>query len=190
MSLATLRKSLINDIPNISRFGMTINVNINASNQKCLNSIIEFEGRTYSVPMFYVVHTECGKRIRVLFQRGAYNETNSSLDRSRLRPVLVFCPKCGAMAGKHARRQLQAQGRLYGFYNPPVDLLISNRNFTKNFIAANYIFPRGVGYNLQGEITSVDQKWAARCRDDDEILDDDEVEDEVCEAPTYHDGGF
>ena len=160
MSLTRLRRALLTNVPNIPRFG----VRINTDAQRCSNRVIEFEGREYRVAMFYAIHGECGKRIRALFPREVYNMIRNDEDRAKARPALVFCPKCGAMAGKHARRELQAQGRPYSFHNIHGD-------FSKNFIAANYIFPRGVEVNLQGEIAGVDLEWVRS-------VDDDEDEDE------------
>ncbi len=162
MSLATLRKSLLTNVPNIPRLGINIAA---AADRKAASGIIEFKGREYSVAMFYVNHTECGKRIRALFPRAEYNRFRRDEDRAYGKPTLVFCPTCRAMAGKHVRRQLLTQGRLHCFHNP-------DGNYDRNFVAANYIFPRGVGYDLEGEITSIDQEWVRR-------VDDDGVEVEV-----------
>lgn len=151
MSLTGLRKAMLTNVPNIPRFGVIINVD----DQQCSVRGIEFEGRKYQVGMFYVIHEGCGKRIRAMFPREVYNMIHNDEDRAAAKPILVFCPKCGAMAGKHARQQLRSQGRPYSFHN-------IHGNFSKNFIAANYIFPRGVDCNLQGEITGIDLKWVGR----------------------------
>ncbi|KKL72207.1 hypothetical protein LCGC14_2087180 [marine sediment metagenome] len=156
MSLTGLRRAMLTNVPNIPRFGVTIN----AGDQKCSMAVIEFEGRRYQVAMFYVIHEGCGKRIRALFPREVYNGMRNNEDRAAAKPVLVFCPKCGAMVGKHVRRELRNQGRPYSFHNV-------HGNFSKNFIAANYIYPRGVDYDLQGEIMGVDREWV-RSIDDDE----------------------
>ena len=151
MSLTGLRKAMLTNVPNIPRFGVAINVD----DQKCSMTVVEFEGRKYQVGMFYVIHKGCGKRIRAMFPREVYNMIRNDEDRAAARPALVFCPKCGAMAGKYARQQLRAQGRPYSFHNIHGD-------WSKNFIAASYIFPRGVDCNLQGEITGIDPKLVGR----------------------------
>ncbi len=160
MSLATLRKSLLKNVPNIPRFGVTIDV----SGRSPTNCVIEYQGQSYSVAMFYVTHNECGKRIRGLFPRAAYNRMNSRESRDRARPLLIFCADCGAMAGKSVRRQLRNQGRPYSFHDSGM------RDVPRDLVGAYYIFPRGVGYNPQGEITSVSREWTTPV-DEDDVLE-------------------
>ncbi len=160
MSLATLRKSLLKNVPNIPRFGIAVDV----GGQMAANDVIEYQGQSYSVAMFYVTHNECGKRIRGLFPRAAYNRTHTRESRDRARPLLIFCADCGAMAGKSVRRQLRNQGRPYSFHGSGMG------DVPRDLVGAYYIFPRGVGYNFQGEITSVSQEWA-RPVDGDDVLE-------------------
>ncbi len=170
MSLAIVRKSLLHNVPNIPRFGVTILSTNHDHRKKVFDTHIEFEGQKYRVAMFYAVHTECGKRIRALLPRATYQAMHSNEDRREVQPTLIFCPQCGALAGKRLRKQLLTQGKLYCFHNP-------DDRFNKEFVSAYYILPRGVDYNGDGEISSVNREWAR-------LIDDEEVEAD--DAPEYN----
>ncbi len=153
MSIATIRKALLKNVPNISKFGASIDMKSSHAG----HDVVQFKGKSYSIPACYVLHTDCGKRIRALYSRVEYSGMHSREERKARKPLLVYCPQCGAMAGKRIRRKLKNQGMPHTFHSPALAIPNSNR-----FVASYYTFPKGVGYNLDGEVVSIESKWA-RC---------------------------
>jgi len=144
-----VREALLSNVPNIPRFGVTIDVN----GMRATGGSIRFEGEMYRTAMYYVVHTECGTRILALISRAVYNKPPKAFGVSEVRkPLLTYCPHCRAQVGKHARDQLLTQGKLHNYHSAGVDV-------DRSIVAAYYTFPRGVGYSLLGEITSIDPEW-------------------------------
>jgi len=160
MSVAAVRKELLKNVPNISKFGATVDA---GDGNPATHEMIYFQGHSYSVPMSYVLHTDCGKRLRGLYSRAEYNRMHSAASRRAATPILIYCPTCGSKAGKHIRRQVRNQGRPYTFHSPG-GIPGGNR-----YVSSYFIFPKGVGYDFEGNVTSVSTQFSRR-------MDDDEVE--------------
>jgi hypothetical protein len=167
MRLAEVRKILLGNIPNISRYACTPE-----ANKKITHDTIEWEGNSYRVGMHYVLHADCGTRIRAVITRREYNTPGWRYGKEKM-PLLVFCPQCRAQVGKWGRRQLAKNGRLHSFHG---DFGAGN-SFSKDYVGAYYIFPMGIGFNPEGEITSVNKDRAR-------LMDDEEVEAEL-DMPDY-----
>jgi len=169
MRIADVRKILLGNLPNISRYACTPQ-----AHKKITHDTVEWEGRMYRVGMHYVIHGECGTRIRALVTRKDYNTPGFRYyNNIEKKPLLVFCPECRAQVGKWGKRQLAKNGRLYSFHG----MTGLGDSGSQDYVGAYYIFPMGVGFSQEGVMTSLNTDRAR-------LMDADEVEAEL-DMPEY-----